>query len=470
MKLKIVIVLCCFFVGKNSISSQEPTLDDQLEIIEKLELPELFNISLASPVGHQKANVVYKWKYGDFPVEISHHKYGIRVWNDKVNVDYNMGETFLKAFGPSIDKLSIAYHFLPYVVNHMEIGRYVNEFCHDTIVEFTAHHAPEGAFNNMTKPFTKVERVAITGQYKKSSTNPLGFDELFPNLQLLNMTYMNGCILEYVFPNLVEFNTGTDSMEELPKFFENNPQIKKLRLDTTSVEVLQTANNYLPELEVFDFQIPKDLPSYTGPTIEFKNIKETEIRDFSNNYRSGNIKFNQLKKLSLKIGKRVDNTWAHFIGSNEQLETLVITFGNFIHSSLLTVASKLNNLVEADIRCDNEVPIETMLKFIESNPKFKKVILSFPENTVFILNTLSEKLATDWKVTPEDKYFKSIIIEKLESVQSSTEPTDQTSVQNSTENNNNKNETSSDNSASYVFSSTVLTVTMLAMMVKQFGL
>lgn len=440
MKLTVFIVVCCFIFNYSTCSKENTSIEDE---IKNLDLPALLKVSLESELYQQKASILYKWKYSDFPVEISSVSKAnneILISNDVIYVDPGLTENFLKSFCKSITRLSIAYHMIKPMSQHNEIGKYVNEHCAETLIEFSAKDTKAGVFDNMTKPFTKVERVAFEGSWEKTDNNKLGLEELFPELRVLNLSYPKASILECVFPKLVELNSDVEPSPAFLKFFENNKQIKKLRLATTSMELLHVVNENLPNLDVFDFHIPSD--SYKDPEVEFKQVKEISIKDNGHYIRTGSILFKQLKKLQLSNFGRLDNVTANFIGSNENLETLTITFGNLNNSTLLTLALKLKNLVEVDIRCDLDIAIENVVEFIENNPKLKKITLNFPGNMVFLLDDLIENLANDWIVTPVNKYFTGIEIRKQDATRNTG------------------------SGASYIFTSTILTLTMLTMTVR----
>lgn len=403
MKLIIFFVLCCFTVDYSTALNETALLDK----IETLDLPELLNASLFD-AGHEKANILYKWKYGDYLVKIGHINHHIYTSNDVVFVDAGSAVNFLKAFGKSIERLSVVYHLLPH--NHKEIGKYINEFCSETLVEFNAKNSRPGSFDNMTKPFTKVERVTFEGQWETVENGTLGLDELFPEMRVLNLSYSYGYVLERVFPKLVELNADVTPSTDFFKFLELNPSLRQLRLETTSMELLQNVNDKLPKLEVFDFHVPKDMPSYQGKPIEFKQVKETSIKDTDRNIRSGHILFKQLKKLQLAFFGDFIDVWTEFIGLNANLDTLKITYGNLNNATLLTLASKLNKLVVVDVRCETGTPTESIVKFVESNPKLQTLTLRFPENSVFLFETLSVELGKKWDVTPVNQYLNAVNI------------------------------------------------------------
>lgn len=463
MKLIIFFAVCYFIVDHSICLTENQSVDPTVVYkIENLEIAALLNVSLTSDVDYQKASIVYKWKYGDLPVQISslskENSNKIFIRNDVVHVDPQIAEKFLKYFGKFITRLSIAYDMVESFRWHKLVGKYVNEYCAETLIEFSARDCKDGVFENMTKPFTKVERVAFEGMWKKVGSDRLGLDELFPELVFLNLSYYSdGYILDRVFPKLVELIADVDPSPDFSKFIEKNGHLKKLRLKKTSMELLHVVNENLPDLEVFDFNVPSLLPSYNDTVIEFKDVKEISIKDNDHYIRMGKIVFKQLKKLQISFFGQLDEMQADFIGSNEQLELLIIEFGSLNDLTLLTFASKLqklNQLVEVAVRCDSDISIESIANFLHSNPQLKVVKLIFDGNAVFLLNDLSEKLANDWILAPVNKHFTGINMRRLNAT-----------LNNSSANTATENE-SNGNSTSHIFSSAVLTFTALAMAVK----
>lgn len=413
MKSKIIAFLCCVLI---SISLAEDILDSRLEALESLHLPELLKISLTSDRAHREVNTLFKWKYGHFSIQIEHDLREIYTWNDHMFVHYGIAEPFLKSFGQSFKKLSVAYDIIA-LDKHQQIGAYINRYCADTLVEFNAKHVKEGAFDNMTQPFSKVKQVAFAGDWKNVDSNSHALDELFPEMKVLNLTYSNGYILDRVFPNLKELNADVYPSHALANFLRRNSHIKRLRLKSTSVEVLNAISKF-SELDFVDFHVPHDLKSSEKyRVIHFEHIKNVAITDRNRYIESANITFKHLKKLHLTVAGKLDDVWIDFIGQNNGLETLIIAEGNLNNSTFLALASKVNRLVEADVHCELGLDIESIVKFLKSKPSIKTLTLRFPKGSVPYFNTLADRLSLgenyeDCEVAPIDMRFDSIKITK----------------------------------------------------------
>lgn len=442
MESKFFAVLCCVLF---STSLGKEVLDSRLEDLELLRLPALLNVSLTSERGLRETNTLFKWRYRHFSIQIEHDLRGIYTWNNEMYVHYEIAEKFLKAFGKSFEKLSVAYNLIP-LNKHQEIGAHINEYCSDSLVEFKAKHVTEGAFNNMTNPFTKVKHVAIDGVWKDIDSNAFDLDELFPKMKVLNLTYAGGYILDRVFPNLEELNADIEPSPRLANFLQRNSHIKKLRLKSTSVEVLRAVSK-LSKLDSVGFHVPDDLKSYKDdPVIQFEHITDVAIADLNRHIKSGKITFKQLKKLHLTVAEQLDDVWIDFIGQNKDLETLIVTGGNLNNSTFFKLASKVDKLVEADVRCNFGLDIESIVKFLESKTNMKTVTLRFPKGSVPYFNDLADKLSStenlkDFEVAPVDMRFDSIQITK----------------------------TLSPNAASHIFASSTLTVSLIVVCVNVFA-
>lgn len=391
--------------------------------VETLNFKELLNVSNSSDLGHHLVDILYKWKHADKTVEISCiANKNIGIWNE-LNTIYiydTKVEDFLKAFGGSIKKLSIVYIYIS-EIKLEEIGRLVNLYCSETLIEFQGRYFRDGSFENMQKPFKNVERVSFNGNWKILQGNSLSPDQLFPKLRTLDLTYTDGIIFDYNYPNLVELTTYIAPSSRFIKFIERNPQITMLRLKaTTSVELLKTVNNRLVELDSLEFHWPNDFESYQDSVIQLNYVKNATIIDHNLQIRSGNIMFKQLEILRLKTTGQLDNAWINFIVANKQFKTL--NAGIFNDSTLLMLLLNVNSLIEANIRCDNSVTIETIVQLLESNSQMKRITLDFIRSSISFFDSLSKKLQNEWNVAPVEKSFKKISLTKLESLFDVIEP------------------------------------------------
>lgn len=384
-------------------------------------------------------------------------------WNDTIFVDHELAEKFLKKFGHLIETLIIDYQFIP-SEHHQKIGKFVSTHCSETLLEFHAKKCEEGAFNKMTKPFRRVGTVIFDGSWREKENNSLGFDELFPEMRSLNLTYHGtwSYMLKRNYPNLTELNIDIIFVRNFVSIFENNPQIETLRMKRTTLMFLQIFNKCLPNLRVLAFTASFDLPPYKGPApaVTIDHVKDVSIIDTQKYMRHGRFEFKQMEKFELFEDGHVEDSWIEFIANSENLSTLLIPSGYLNDASLLKLSTKLHNLVEAKINCDLSVKIETIGQFVENNKKMEAITLNFDRDSEVFCNRLAERLSDEWTFTPlNDEYTGIYITTRDESNVISTETTSQISTISSTENQN--------QNASNQLCNSIIFITSLATIFKQ---
>lgn len=472
----ILIVFCCIGI---SIELSNNTIQDLTELLEE---------AVGSEDGYKTANQIYKNKYGDSLVKIytvpiqGKEKY--LMIDNNIIFNHEMAEKYLRAFGSSIKRLEIVYDFIP---EHWrkEMGKLVSEYCSETLLELTIRSCKNGDFDEIRKPFQKVESIDLNGEWSEVDEESWMLNELFPMLKNLNLTYSGGYIYNHNYHNLIELNVFSSAFNQFKRLINKNPQIRKLRLQETSMEVLRTISDRLHELEVLNFNIPSDLESYEGPAIQFDTVKTIAIKDCHRKFNHKQLKFKQLQQLHLHVIEKFNEEWIEFIGSNKDLKTLKMTAGNFNNATLSMLSEKLNSLIEANINCESNVDADGVKKFVESNKNMKAIVLTCPRLSEELFKQLSEKFNKDWSITTENKEYSILNIKKTGSEDVSSEATISTDhsqeqpdttvgdSQNATEiatDQNATNTTNTDNGVSTMCSSTVLTVAIFAILATVFDL
>lgn len=387
----------------HSCTSNEIEIDNNNPFKKDYEVLGLLKIALRSESDQNEANAKFKEKFGHKQVKITNipkeNNYFLSHGNC-LCIDHELAEDFLKAFGKSIKNLAIAYRFIP-SFKQANIGEFVNIYCHETLEEFHAQYCKEwvkGVLNGMRKPFINVERVNFDGEWMELTEKSLGFNELFPKMRVLNLSYENGYIFDHNYPHLVELNAAKSTSPNFTKLIENNPQIKKLTVQDTSVEFLKVLNKKLPELEVLAFNVPTELNQYNGSQIYFEHVTDVSITDRLKIFNADKIRFKQLNQFTLAAYEHIDDEWIEFIGDNKDLRKLVISEGYLNSTALLKLSKEINSLIEARIRCDFYTDIKAIVEFIESNKHMETVTVIIRRNSV--AEKLSKLLTDEWKVVP----------------------------------------------------------------------
>lgn len=400
MKFTIIFILSCFCVNF-STSSVEVVAD-----VDKNENTQLLKLmyETQTPQHQQRAGEEFRQKYGEHSIEISYvskDDANILISNGKIFVHFELVSQFLKSFSGFMKKLSIAYHLLP-SGSHKEIGRLVNVHCSDTLKEFQAKNCENGAFDEMKKPFTNVTDVVFDGDWWEHSDDQLGLDKLFPEMRVFNFTYSGGYIYNRHYPHLVEVNTFATTAFEFGGLIEKNPQIKKLRVEETTMGFLNYVSEKVPNLETLAFNVPYDLAQYQEPAIQFKQVNDLSINDFHHHIKPGKFIFNNLKHFELLVDGNIKDEWINFIGNNKGLESLSITTGFLNSVTLASLSKKFTGLLKAKVNCDSAVSVKDIADFINNNHKMREITLNLERGSSAFFKDLIKRLGKQWKVTPFD--------------------------------------------------------------------
>lgn len=414
MQLIFAILYCfCAFVYIASVNAVE---EDDKSKEDASNLLQLMQTALADKNDHEKANEEFRELYGESVIEFSYvskENQQCLVVDSEISINFDIGSDFLKAFGKSIKKISIAYN-LAGETTGQEIGKLVNIHCSETLEEFEAKLCKDGAFNEMKIPFKNVKIVSFNGEWFEVASGRLGLDQLFPAMEVLNLKYNFGYIFHRIYPNLVEINAAYPTTDEYDVLIDENPQLKTLRIETTSVEFIKHVQEKLPELETFAFKVPSDLPSYEGPVIQFDNLKEVSISDYPHNIRFGKLSFKNLKRFELLVDGNVKDEWIELMGSNSELESIEISDGTLNDVTILALSTKFPNLIEAKIRCDAAVSPQSIVKFIKNKKRMKTIVLELSGGSVTFFKSLKKRLNEKWQINSIDKHYSVLKAEKLE--------------------------------------------------------
>lgn len=489
----------------SNTTSKTTEVNNQPLNLEDLDLIGLVNVALESEDGRQRANEVYKKKFDRHLVEIHPFIAQYSVIDGFIYFSHDLAEHFLKAFGSSIKSLLISYHYIPNDKRKM-CGKLISEYCSETLIEFNIISCKNGDFDDIQKPFKKVESVDFSGDWSELNEDSWGFNKLFPELRILNLTSSSDFIYNHHYPHLIELNVFSSAFNKFTKLVANNPQIRKLRLQETSMEVLQTISNKLIYLEVLAFNLPCNLNIYNGSEIQFNTVNTVSIKDLCRELYSVQIKFKQLKRFGLHASGVLNDEWIEFIGANKDLETLIITAGNCNNATFFKLAEKVNSLIEARINCEPD-STDGVKKFLDSNKQMKKVTLYCRRYSDVLFKQLNEILGNEWTTIAENKDYSILNIIKMEqsvglkddnqsitennvgnSIIANTAITEQSHVSDSTSTENTQyatentnqnstignttsaNTTNPDNGASSIRPSTLLTISIFAIIINVFNL
>lgn len=393
----------------SSIFSQKIPSDIEKVKVNEMDILNLLNASFSNTSDRRSIADVFKKHYGQHQIEITHfwdenHQYVI---NGRVlSIDHELAEPFFEAFGSFVERVRISYTAIP-IRYHKIIGKIVNTHCADTLFEFHAYICPDGALSEMRRPFKSVESVIYHGEWWNLGGLSLNFNELFPKMRRLNLTYTGQHLFDYRYPNLVELIANKPTSDDFVKIMDKNPQIFTLKINETSMEFLRILNKKLPELKVLAFTIPMRIKFFAGPTIQFEHVEELSILDKDQNMKTIGFAFKQLKKLEVYVEGLICDEWIAFIGNNTDLERLIITNGTINDTAIVKLSEKLGHLTEMEI-CNCDCNANSIEMLISSNEQMKSMVFRNRVGSEEFLKNLTNTLSQEWNVVRLDNNYFSI--------------------------------------------------------------
>lgn len=192
-----------------------------------------------------------------------------QIQNNNKTLRFDTVQKMFEYFGHFISKLVV--EFVDEGLYHgraTELGESVNAYCAESLTQFELLQTGKGYyfFQLMTKPFTRVEYVTVTGQLSTLKSETLSFDELFPAVKKMNLFNLGKIIdtnsinsefqhLEYAalwirkqFGNLVTSFTDVD----VENFLRKNTQLHGFKLEFVDREILKLALRLLTKLKYLE--------------------------------------------------------------------------------------------------------------------------------------------------------------------------------------------------------------------------
>lgn len=324
----------------------------------------------------------------------------------------------LKQFGHLISHLLIVYSsnelYLDVASTNI-ISKSINLHCSNTLTHFEIFSHHETFFDEMVKPFEKVEKLLIRGKYNKLGSNSLVFVELFPIIHQLNLEYIEvndtSCI-DQEFSHLEKLHIDISRNDNPSRFTENevfnilkrNPQIRSLELDKSSRKFLMKVNQILPRLE--SLRLLHYFPfSESVERIVFENVKNFSIAESAESAPK-NIEFPKLMEYhteNLKPG--LYNKWMELVENSTYLKKLYVEKVN--DARLLNLTTIGLNLSEVYFNLKSDVNDQTIVRFIKNNEQLKTIHFTRDTYKINVFKTVAETLRQQYgdKWTIEEELF-----------------------------------------------------------------
>lgn len=321
----------------------------------------------------------------------------------------DLAESALKLFGDMIHFIEIAFTVIE-AADATKISSTVVENCANSLIELQLNGCHGTILDNFQKSFPNVNATAFsthTNQAMQIGTNTWTLDHIFPNAKHLSVNiakldYWNAIgdsfsqlkVLSLVYPkptysSAVDFN----------KLLNNSRSIRSLTLSYSSLALLETASNTLPELHALELNEFAD-DFYTGGDIHFQNVTNLRIVTTKNNAQiPEKLHFNGVKALTLSLEYNFTEEWRQFLRSiSQNIEWLNIKALAFSTDELKTIAQDSTHVKLATISCTEKMPITEIVNYLEHSSQLQWLVIESAVIDSAERNALEGWLENTWLI------------------------------------------------------------------------
>lgn len=186
---------------------------------------------------------------------------------------------------------------------------------------------------------------------------------------------------------------------------KDNPQIKTFGVRFADLKILKETNDLLPNLHSLKIEsLSANYSDYHGDTIHFNSVKNLDIKTNDAHEIPERIVFNQLDKLTLKIGDIFSNNWFEFI-HKQNIRTLnefhLETDIQITNEQYLTIPDKVPKLKIAtfyNMYGSKKLAVDDVMHFLNKTKHLNSMRISMkmymPEEMA-----MREKLESNWEIT-----------------------------------------------------------------------
>lgn len=317
----------------------------------------------------------------------------------------------LRHFGHLIQNLKIHYNYLPNnKVSH--IYKFVNMYCSETLQQLHMINSYENLFNQLTKPFKKVENLTLRGKFDRLSTCELSFNEVFPAIRTMALDMVNVADMSWIdqkFPHLEHlkmFIWGNNETSECfqestaKTLIQNNPQIRSLMLRHATPIFLKFISNELPDLRALELHSFND-SNEGNLEIVFDKVTVFKMQHGLQSVPK-NVTFHNLEEFQTDGFPKRCSKWFELIEHHKSLKRLNVIQRCLDDEDISKIASQ--NLTEFSTGFDQNIKDVSILKFIGNSTNLKKIkIIKYFGNDCrksfeTIYEAMQQKFGSDWQI------------------------------------------------------------------------
>lgn len=296
-----------------------------------------------------------------------------------------------------------------------EMCKSVNLYCADSLVELDIDNTHPDFFLPMMKPFKNVRNLSIQGTFNSLTTLNFSFPELFPSLESLSIQTIsindpNSIIQLYRGLKCVHVRTrqfdGTNHFTEnnFKELLTRNPQVRKLKLESSRRKLLEVVNELLPELEDLELHdyYPSQYPE-PEPAIEFKNVNNLTMNRCHCSAPK-NVHFNSLVEYNVVSTTIFCNRWIDVVGKSLHLDRLFVKV--FVSDDeFIRLAGVSSNLTQMNFKVSSNVQDTTIVNLIRNSHKLNIMHLFIYGRQTFdpVVPVLQQQFGNEFLVSASDE-------------------------------------------------------------------
>lgn len=292
----------------------------------------------------------------------------------------------LKLFGDMIRFVEFSFADLD-ETNAATLAATVVENCANSLIELQLKSCFGSILDNLQKPFPNVN-VTVFSTHSTTAltigTNTWKLDRLFPNAKHLSVDIANVDYWKVVGDALPQLKVLTvvhpkptySAAIDIASLLNNSRSINSLTVYYSTLALLQTASEVLPQLNVLELNDFAD-DFYTGSDITFQNVSNLRIATTTNNAQvPEKLSFSGVKSLTLSLGFEFTDEWHQFVQkTNQNVQLLNLKTTTIKTDELKTIAHESAQLKLATIVSTQKVPTTEIVSFLEHSPKLEWLIV-----------------------------------------------------------------------------------------------
>lgn len=216
----------------------------------------------------------------------------------------------------------------------------------------------------------------------------------------LNFYYAQSDYINCYFPHLEYFHVNKSPSDfnrsPIKDFLAANPHIRRLSLETTTIEFLKIIKKALPSLENLTiwYYLEENEP------IHFESVTIFTIKGY---WSPKNISFSHLQELHINVEGKRSLRWINFIKANQNISKFFMDYSFVADEHFKSLSKHLINIVEMSIvyKRGERFGSDSIIEFVNNNAQLMKLNLN--SCTEIDEKFYHDKLEEEWTITENDK-------------------------------------------------------------------